>query len=114
MLASTFSVVAEADGRIVGSNFLHGGPAIFGVGPITIDPSVQDHGTGRLLMQAVLDRANESGASGVRLLQDVFHSRSFALYTKLGFQMRTTTSVMQGPSSSLESGAPRPPTGYAQ
>jgi predicted N-acetyltransferase YhbS len=112
MLASAFSVVAEADGRIVGSNFLHGGPAIYGVGPITVDPSVQDGGTGRLLMQAVLDRASEVGASGVRLLQDTFHNRSFALYTKLGFQMRTTTSVMQGPTPPPEPGGPltRPAT----
>src|SRR5215213_5656692 len=49
----SFAVVAELDGRIVGSNFLHGGPEIYGVGPITVDPSVQNDRTGRLLMQAV-------------------------------------------------------------
>ena len=63
-------------------------------------------------MQAVLDRANEIDASGVRLLQDTFHNRSFSLYTKLGFQMRTTTSVMQGATPPPEPGAPpaRPAT----
>jgi hypothetical protein len=49
----------------------------------------------------VLQRARETGAPGVRLLQDAFHNRSFALYTKLGFQMRVTTSVMDGPALNL-------------
>src|SRR5207244_1094176 len=37
------------------------------------------------------------GAPGVRLFQDAYHNRSFALYTRVGFRMRTTASVMQGP-----------------
>jgi GNAT superfamily N-acetyltransferase len=112
ILGSAFSVVAEADGRIIGSNFLDERGKIYGVGPITVDPAVQDSGTGRLLMQAVLDRAAERGAAGVRLLQDAFHNRSFVLYTKLGFQMRVTTSVMQGPTPRPETDGPpaRPAT----
>ena len=97
-----YSVVAERQGRIVGSNFLDERTPIFGVGPITVDPTVQDSRIGRLLMEDVLERARERGAAGVRLLQDAFHNRSFALYTKLGFEMRTTTSVMQGPGIKLE------------
>ena len=37
---STFGVVAEESGRVVGSNFLMEGDAIRGVGPITVDPSL--------------------------------------------------------------------------
>jgi hypothetical protein len=33
----------------------------------------------------------------VRLLQDAYHNRSFALYTTLGFETRSTTAVLQGP-----------------
>src|SRR5688500_8621954 len=36
-----YSVVAEADGKIVGSNFLWEADSISGVGPITVDPSQQ-------------------------------------------------------------------------
>ena len=36
-----YSVVAEIDGRVVGSNFLWGN-SIGGVGPITVDPAVQN------------------------------------------------------------------------
>lgn len=89
-------VVAELDGRVIGSNFLDERSSICGVGPITVDPSQQDSSAGRRLMQSVLDRAAELGAAGVRLLQDAYHNRSFVLYTKLGFQARVTTAVMQG------------------
>jgi GNAT superfamily N-acetyltransferase len=90
-------VVAEQDGRIVGSNCLDERSAVFGVGPITIDPAVQNQGIGRRLMQAVLDRSRERGAPSVRLLQAAFHNRSLSLYTKLGFDPRELMSVMQGP-----------------
>ena len=92
-----YSVIAERDGKIAGSNFLDERGPIFGVGPITVDPRVQDSGIGRHLMLNVMQRSAERGAAGVRLLQDAFHNRSFVLYAKLGFQMRDTTSVMQGP-----------------
>src|ERR671925_670007 len=42
-----YSVVAELDGKIVGSNFLDERSAIAGIGPITVDPQVQDSGVGR-------------------------------------------------------------------
>jgi predicted N-acetyltransferase YhbS len=42
--------VAESEGRIVGSNFLDERSVIAGIGPITIDPAVQDHQIGRRLM----------------------------------------------------------------
>jgi len=91
-----YCVVAEADGRIVGSNCLDERSAICGVGPITIDPGAQNVGVGRKLMQAVMDRANERGAPGVRLVQAAFHNRSLSLYTSLGFDIREPLSCMQG------------------
>src|ERR1700704_5667816 len=63
-----YCVVAEVDGRIMGSNCLDERSVICGVGPITIDPGAQNVGVGRKLMQAVMDRANERGAPGVRLV----------------------------------------------
>jgi len=55
---SFYCVVAEVDGRIAGSNCLDERSAIVGIGPITVDPTVQNSGVGRALMRAVLDRAN--------------------------------------------------------
>ncbi len=95
-----YSVVAEANGtmdkRIVGSNFLWEGDAIAGVGPITVDPSFQNDGVGRRLMENVLERATQRDFSGVRLVQSGFHNRSLSLYTKLGFQIREPLANMNG------------------
>jgi predicted N-acetyltransferase YhbS len=92
-----YSVVAEVDGRVVGCNFLDERSAIVGVGPVAVDPNVQNQGVGRALMLDVLERAADRGAPGVRLLQDAYHTRSLSLYTKLGFTVRDTLACMQGP-----------------
>jgi len=54
-----YCVVAESEDRIVGSNCLDERSPITSVGPVTIDPNLQDRGGGRRLMQTVLDRARE-------------------------------------------------------
>src|ERR1700674_1241824 len=92
-----YCMVAESGGQILGSNCLDERSAIAGVGPITIDPEVQNKGVGRALMEAVLARSAERGFQGTRLLQAAFHSRSLSLYTKLGFDTREPISTMQGP-----------------
>lgn len=91
-----YCVVAEQDGVIVGSNCLDERDAIAGVGPITVDPAVQNGAVGRRLMQAVLDRAAERNAAGVRLVQAAFHNRSLSLYAKLGFDVQEPLACMQG------------------
>ena len=97
-----YSVVAEVDGRVVGSNFLWENGAIAGVGPITIDPDTQNVAVGRRLMKDVLQRARELGIAGVRLVQATYHNRSLALYTKLGFDTREPLSNLQGEAIGLE------------
>ena len=42
-----YSVVAERDGKIVGSNFLDERGPIAGVGPITVNPAEQNQTIGR-------------------------------------------------------------------
>jgi hypothetical protein len=91
-----YCVVAESDGRIVGSNALDERSAIGGIGPITIDPAAQNLGAGRRLMEAVMDRASERSPRGMRLVQAAFHNRSFSLYTSLGFDVREPLSCVQG------------------
>jgi len=91
-----YCVVAEVDGLVAGSNCLDERSAIAGVGPITIDPKIQNRGIGRKLMEAVLDRARECSFAGVRLVQAAFHNRSLSLYTSLGFDVREPLSVFQG------------------
>lgn len=99
-----YSVVAEIDGQIVGSNFLDERNGIAGVGPITVDPTVQNRAIGRRLMEAVHERAAEKSSAGVRLIQAGFHVRSLSLYTKLGYDVREHLACMQGkpPGVSIE------------
>ena len=89
-----WGVVAEIDGRVVGSNFLDERSPIRGVGPITVAPEGQNAGVGRKLMQAVMERGRE--APGIRLLQDAFHMRSLALYETLGFDVKEPVGVISG------------------
>jgi GNAT superfamily N-acetyltransferase len=91
-----YSVVAELNGKVVGSNFLDERSTIVGVGPITVDPAVQDHGIGRALMHDVIARAADRGNPGIRLLQSAYHNRSLSLYANLGFQVRDLLACMQG------------------
>jgi GNAT superfamily N-acetyltransferase len=93
---SVFGVVAEADGRVVGFNFLSERDPIRAVGPIVIDPLTQGRGVGRQLMEAVLKRAH--GSRGVRLLQETFNTQSLSLYAALGFDAREILFVLSGTS----------------
>lgn len=91
-----FCVVAEQDGKVVGSNCLDERTPIAGVGPITIDPAAQNRAAGRQLMQAVMARAAERKSAGIRLVQAAYHNRSLSLYAKIGFVVREPLSCMQG------------------
>jgi predicted N-acetyltransferase YhbS len=91
-----YSVIAEMDGRVVGSNFLDERNSIAGIGPISVDPAVQNQTVGRQLMLAVVERAAKRKFAGVRLVQAAYHNRSLSLYTKLGFETREPLSKMDG------------------
>ncbi len=91
-----YCVVAETGDQILGSNCMDERSIIYGVGPVTVDPSEQNHGVGRRLMQAVIERAQQRGAAGIRLVQAAFHNRSLSLYSSLGFEVRDSLVCMQG------------------
>jgi len=91
---NVFNVVIEDNGKVIGSNHLWEYDAIRAVGPITVDPRVQAKGIGRMLMQSVLERAEES--AGVRLLQDAFNAASLSLYASLGFTVREPLVLIEG------------------
>jgi GNAT superfamily N-acetyltransferase len=91
---SIWGVVAEHEGRIIGSNFMDERGPVRGVGPITVDPRGQQRGVGRRLMAAALERSGD--AAGVRLLQDSFNVRSLGLYASLGFKATDPVVVMGG------------------
>jgi predicted N-acetyltransferase YhbS len=89
-----FGVVAENNGRVVGSNFLWEYDVVRGVGPLSVDPTVHAKGTGRKLMQAAIERGKS--AAGIRLTQDAFNVGSMALYVSLGFDVKEPMAEMSG------------------
>ncbi len=95
--AGFYGVVAELGGKVVGSNFLDERNCIAGVGPITVDPSVQHKTIGRQLMEDVHHRAAQKNLPGVRLIQAGYHMRSLSLYAKLGYDVREPLACLQGP-----------------
>jgi GNAT superfamily N-acetyltransferase len=97
-----YAVVAELDGRVVGSNFLDERDPITGLGPITVAPTVQNRAIGRHLMQAVLERVAVRRCLGVRLVHAAYHTRALSLYAKLGFTVRDIIARMTGTPLALQ------------
>jgi predicted N-acetyltransferase YhbS len=97
-----YVVIAELDGRIVGSNVLDERSPIAGLGPTTVDPAVQNRMVGRRLMDAALERAAQRRFPGVRLVQAAHQGRSLSLYAKLGFEVREPLVAMQGAPLALQ------------
>jgi predicted N-acetyltransferase YhbS len=91
-----YGVVGEADGKIVGSNFLDERSTIAGLGPVTVDPGQQNKTAGRQLMDAIMDRARAKNFAGVRLVHAAYHIRALALYVRMGFQVREPLACIQG------------------
>jgi predicted N-acetyltransferase YhbS len=94
---NSWGALAERDGKILGSIFLHVFPPspVAAIGPLTVDPSAQG-GIGRALMQASLMEARKRNYDQVRLVQSPSHLRSFVLYTKCGFTLREPLLLMHG------------------
>jgi len=90
----SFSVVAERDGEVIGSNHLVEYDPIRAVGPITVDPAAQAKGAGRMLMEAVIERGK--GSAGIRLVQDAFNTASLSLYASLGFDVKEPLALIEG------------------
>jgi predicted N-acetyltransferase YhbS len=91
-----FSVVAECDGRILGSSFLDERSVIAGIGHVTVAPDKEDHHIGRAMTTALLQRSAQRRVPGVRLLQAAYHYRAMSLYAQLGFDVREPFAAMQG------------------
>lgn len=91
-----FGVIAEADGKVIGSNFLDQRDAIATVGPITVDPASQHRGVGRRLMRVVIDQGRTDRHPGIRLVQDAFNTTSLSLYASLGFDVKEPLALVQG------------------
>jgi predicted N-acetyltransferase YhbS len=94
---NSWGVLAERQGKTLGSIFLHRFPPspVAVIGPLTVHPSAEG-GVGRMLMDAALTQAHIQDHDQIRLVQSPSHIRSFVLYTKSGFTLREPLMLMQG------------------
>ena len=84
-----FGVVAELDGKVVGSTFTdERNKEICGYSSISVDTSVQGKGIGCRLVNAALERSRSRGSKCIRFLQHTFNRHSLGLYTSLGFEVK--------------------------
>jgi len=82
-------VVAEHDTKIIGCGALHlYGPHLAEVRSIAVHPSAKGHGTGRLLVQALLREAKRHKVTGVCLF-----TRIPDFFARMGFQATTRESL---------------------
>jgi len=98
-------LVAEADGKIVGSNVLHKHNAVAGIGPITVEPVYQCLGIGKRLMEAALKDVSENKFERTRLCADAFNRISVPLYSSIGFRAEEVLAFVIGtPGRSVKNG----------
>ena len=91
------ALVAEQDGRIVGSIFVSTRSPVGGVSVITVDPQFQNRSIGRRLMDEGMSLLRDRGHSRQQLIQAAYHNRSLCLYSRLGFVAADMLSNMAGP-----------------
>ena len=94
---NSWGVLAERQGKTLGSIFLHTFPPspVAVIGPLAVHPSAEG-GVGRMLMDAALTQARKQNHDQIRLVQSPSHIRSFVLYTKSGFTLREPLFLMEG------------------
>ena len=90
-------LVAELDGRIVGSITFYldandeGAPSTFppdtaGIRATAVDPTARGLGIGRALVEACLQRATDAGATSIALHTAEFMQAAIVLYERAGFR----------------------------
>jgi GNAT superfamily N-acetyltransferase len=83
-------------GRPVACNFGDERDEVVGVGPVAVAVDRQGQGLGRAVMEELLERADRSGFTSVRLVQAAYNVQSFSLYHSLGFEVRDLLATLRG------------------
>jgi predicted N-acetyltransferase YhbS len=90
------SFVAIEGGQPLAVNFLDQQNDVAGVGPVAVGVEHQGRGLGRMVMEALLERAEGGGFQSVRLLQAAYNLVSFSLYCRLGFDAKEQIASLRG------------------
>jgi GNAT superfamily N-acetyltransferase len=96
---------AEAEGRLVGSNFATRWGSVGFFGPLTIHPEFWDRGVGKRLMEPIVDLFNQWSTKHAGLFTFPHSQKHVGLYQKFGFWPRFLTALMSKQIDNRESGA---------
>jgi GNAT superfamily N-acetyltransferase len=88
---------AEAEGRLVGSNFATNWGSVGFFGPLTIHPEFWDRGVGKRLMEPIVDLFTQWGTTHAGLFTFPHSQKHVGLYQKFGFWPRFLTALMSKP-----------------
>jgi ribosomal protein S18 acetylase RimI-like enzyme len=88
-------IVAEADGRIVGSAFCHVWGKVGWTGPLEVLPTYQDHGIGRQLLKACESRLVERGCAVIGLETMCHLPKNLHFYLSSGYRLEQTTVILE-------------------
>lgn len=86
----------QGTGRILGSNFLDVSDEVNAPGPLSVSSDAQNARVGRAFMDFFKDYCLEIGKPEIRFVQVGNNTKSFALYSSLGYIPRETLTMMQG------------------
>jgi GNAT superfamily N-acetyltransferase len=95
------ALAAEADGRLVGSNFATNWGSVGFFGPLTVEPAYWDQAVGQRLLDSTMDLFTTWNTRHVGLFTFAQSAKHVGLYQKYGFWPRFLTAVMARPVESL-------------
>ena len=88
------ALVAEVDGRIVGSNIATNWGSLGFFGPLSVSPDLWDQGVARDLLEATMQLFESWSTTHVGLFTFAQSAKHVGLYQKFGFWPRFLTAVM--------------------
>lgn len=88
-------IVAEVDGKIVGSAFCHTWGGVGWTGPLEVLPSYQDHGIGRMLLKVCESHLLERGCTVIGLETMSHLPKNLHFYLSSGYRTGPTTLIME-------------------
>ena len=90
-------LAAEADGRLVGSNFAARWGSVAFFGPLSVDPAYWDRGVAQRLLEPTMAMIDSWGVRFAGLFTFAASAKHVALYQKYGFWPRFLTAIMSRP-----------------
>jgi GNAT superfamily N-acetyltransferase len=88
-------IVAEVEGKIVGSAFCHAWGKVGWTGPLEVLPSYQDHGIGRKLLGVCESYLLERGCTAIGLETMCHLPKNLHFYMSSGYRTGPTTLIME-------------------